>query len=147
MTVKFIYIISEQILKALLERNDDIFWYNIILNDGTKFRNSPFARSVTNIKFQQANRPSGEKQEEYVYFGGRLKIYAFKVEVNYTVLHNGSVLNCSHHFPGSVLDLEVFQMNNQFQKDALRNSEADVSISEIGLLCDNFPLEWAVFDG
>eukprot|EP00171_Calliarthron_tuberculosum_P023745 IDg23745t1 len=46
------------------------------------FKNHVYALEVVDVKFQQANRPSGNMQEGKVYFSGKHKLYGFKVEVS-----------------------------------------------------------------
>lgn len=141
MMTKFIDLLYESLYEALVKRNDSLFNFGELAQEGKNFRHFPFARYITDVTFQQANRPSGNMQEGKVFFSGKHKLYGFKVEVS--VLANGLAINCSRHHPGSVSDLEIFQRNVSFHKHALRKKGSDGNITDIGLHSGKYPDHWA----
>lgn len=74
------------------------------LND-THLTHSSTARYSTDITFQQAKQPSGNIQEQNLYFCGKHKLYGYEVEVS--VSPNGVVILKSNHHPGCISDRNI----------------------------------------
>lgn len=118
------------------------FHHGRTYQDVKKFKHFLFVKYVTDITFQQGNRPSANMQEERLYFSGKRKLYGFKVEVKF--LANGFATSCSSHYPGSVSYLENFQRNVDLHETALRKKGLEIKITYLGLLLSEYPDHWAI---
>ncbi|KAG2789168.1 hypothetical protein PC129_g21573 [Phytophthora cactorum] len=66
---------------------------------GNTFTNYPHALYATDVKFQQAYRPSGRFTEQKVYFSAKHNLYGFKIECS--VAPPGVAVDVFDHSPGS----------------------------------------------
>lgn len=70
------------------------------------FSNFLSAWYATDVIFQMAFRPSGNKQEGRRYFSIKHRSYGFKTEAS--VLSNGLAVGCSSNSPGSTADFDMY---------------------------------------
>ncbi|KAF0747311.1 hypothetical protein AaE_007771 [Aphanomyces astaci] len=86
-------------------------------NKACLFRNFPYAKYATDVKFQPSNRPSGRFGEQKHYFSGKHKLYGLKIEAS--VSPEGLLVDMSAHEPGSVSDITMFRDRQDFHAAAL----------------------------
>ncbi|ETV90412.1 hypothetical protein H310_14799 [Aphanomyces invadans] len=67
---------------------------------GSLFRNNPYAKYATDVKFQPSNRPTGRFGEQKHYFSVKHKLYGLKIEAS--VSPEGLLVDMSAHEPGSL---------------------------------------------
>ena len=75
--------------------------------EGNIFKHYPCALYATDVRFQMANRPTGNHQESKVYFSNKHKLYGYKEEASVTA--NGKCVHLSKHYKGSCHDLTIFK--------------------------------------
>lgn len=105
-----------------------------LLRDGVKFRSSRTARCVTDVAFQQTNRPKWEYSRRK-YYSSKPKLYRFIVEVVF--LPNGIAINCTNHYSGLISDL-ANTSNIRFQKLALRRNAGEREVMDTGILVGEY---------
>ena len=99
-----------------------------LIKKGAQFKNFPCALYATDVIFQQGNCPSGTLLEGKLYFSGKHKLYCYKTEESVT--QRGQAINVTHHKPGSISDLVIFQCNLDFHNQALNKYGKDKDISD-----------------
>ena len=92
---------------------------------GQAFRNYPYALYATDVKFQQAYRPSGRYIEQKAYFSAKHKLYGFKIE--FSVAHPGVAVDISDHCVGSKSDLTMMLDRLKVHKAMVRKDPDDES--------------------
>jgi hypothetical protein len=99
-------------------------------------QNYPYAKYVTDVKFQPALRPQGRFAESKHYFSEKHKLYGFKVEVS--VAYPGFAIMFSQHEPGSVSDFTIFNARLQHHQLALLKTTAEEILEDNGELHNEY---------
>jgi hypothetical protein len=104
------------------------------------FENYPYALYATDVKFQQAYRPSGRFNEQKAYFSAKYKLYGFKLECS--VALPDVAVDLSRHSPGSASDLTLLLGRTQIHRHMLRKEPQ--AAAEIDSEPTDFPNSWAM---
>lgn len=107
-----------------------------MVDEERTFDNFPYAQYVTDVTFQQANRPSGNAAEGKKYFSGKQKLYEFKVEIS--VLPNRIAANCTENVPGSVSDMDIIYRNRLSHTTALQKVHEEGAITDVEIFSDQY---------
>lgn len=76
------------------------------MEDRKKIKTFRFARSATDVTFQQDNSATGTLEQSESYFIGKPKLYGYKVEIS--VLPKGNTIGFSNHLAGKVSDIGIY---------------------------------------
>lgn len=110
--------------------------------DGTKFHHFKYAWYPTDVKFQQANRPSVNHEMSFPHFSNKHHLYGIKVEVS--VLPNGLAIMATTRFAGHEHDFDIFNNHLNFHKSALRKTEEEMeSFNYITDNVEEYSHSWA----
>ena len=78
MIVKFINIVSSYLYSKTVSVYQEMNgWMKRSIESGTAFAHYPHALYATDVRFQMANRPSGNHQESKFYFSKKHGLYGF----------------------------------------------------------------------
>ncbi|ETW06322.1 hypothetical protein H310_02606 [Aphanomyces invadans] len=106
------------------------------------FRNFPYAKYATDVKFQPSHRPTGRFGEQKYYYSGKHKLYGLKLEAS--VSPEGFLADMSLFSPGSVSDVTIFRDRMDVHAAALAKTDTERSINDNGELFAAYPDHWAV---
>ncbi|ETV66649.1 hypothetical protein H257_16953 [Aphanomyces astaci] len=95
---------------------------------GTTFRNYPYAKYATDVKFQPSHRPSGRFGEQKHYFSGKHKLYGLKIEAS--VSAQGLLVDMGPHEPGSVADLTMFRKRLDVHVTNLKKTPTEATVND-----------------
>ncbi|ETV74307.1 hypothetical protein H257_10914 [Aphanomyces astaci] len=109
----------------------------------TTFRNYPYAKYATDVKFQPSHRPSGRFGEQKHYFSGKHKLYGLKIEAS--VSAQGLLVDMGPHEPGSVADLTMFRKRLDVHVTNLKKTPTEATVNDNGERFQAFSTMWAVF--
>ncbi|ETV76031.1 hypothetical protein H257_09974 [Aphanomyces astaci] len=102
----------------------------------TTFRNYPYAKYATDIKFQPSHRPSGRFGDQKHYFRGKHKLYGLKIEAS--VSAQGLLVDMGRHEPGSVADLTMFRKRLDVHVTNLKKTPTEATVNDNGELFQAF---------
>lgn len=92
--------------------------------------------------FYQSLRPSGFVRETKHYYSRKHGFYGLKSEVS--SLPTGIAIGCNVGCPGSVADITVFKVNEEWHEMAMeKRGAAEVSFEDSGQLHDKFNDHWS----
>lgn len=111
---------------------------------GQVFKNYPYALYATDVKFQEAYRPSGRFIEAKRYYSGKHSLYGLKLEAS--VALPGICVSLSKHYPGSIHDNTIFTERRDIHTNLLsKNVEiGELTIEDNGEGCQDFNSSWGV---
>lgn len=125
--ISFIEKVSPLLYKSLAHGVEKRYNMGRMIENGRNFNNFPYARYETYVKFQQSFQLNGRMQEGKI-FNEKYTLYGYKVEVS--VVPSGMEIECTHHFPGAVSDLKIFQHARRFHLNAVKKIEGDKGAEE-----------------
>jgi hypothetical protein len=111
---------------------------------GQVFKNYPYALYATDVKFQEAYRPSGRFIEAKRYFSGKHYLYGLKLEAS--VALPGVCVSLSGHHPGSVHDNTIFTERKDLHTEMLTKnvSIGELAIEDNGEGSQDYSRSWGV---
>ena len=106
MIIGFVGKIVHVLYKTVVLQWEERYTMERLVKEKSTFKHYKFALYVTDVTFQNANRPSGNHEEAKGHFTNKHTLYGYKSEVS--VLPNGIAIGCTAHQPGSVSDLDIY---------------------------------------
>ena len=109
---------------------------------GRRFENYPSALYATDVKFQQANRPTGTFSDAKAYFSAKHGLYGFKFECSVSAA--GRAVFITRHYPGSKADVSIFEDHAATHTSMLLKTEAEGQVQDHCEGAVRYPALWAV---
>ena len=129
MIMKFIEAVNHKLYAVTVKcLQDDDGWMARNIEDGHVFKNYPSALYATDVRFQMANRPTGNHQESKVYFSKKHGLYGYKEEAS--VMASGMCVHLSRHYKGSCHDLSIFKDQYHFHSDFTLKKDEDKDLPD-----------------
>ena len=129
MIVKFLKMMSRHLYEKTVQVYQELDgWMKDTLEAGKAFAHYPCAIYATDVRFQMANRPSGNHQESKLYFSRKHGLYGYKEEAS--VLPNGKCVHLSDHSPGSVHDLTMFKQQYNLHESLTLKRGVDHEVND-----------------
>ncbi|RHY33102.1 hypothetical protein DYB32_001845, partial [Aphanomyces invadans] len=113
-----------------------------LVASGQRFAHFPAALYSVDVTFQPTYAPAGSFREKKLFYSKKHGQYGLKVEAS--VLPTGFAFHVSTAVPGSVLDIAIFEANEEFHAQKMRKTDKERDMRDDGPLVDVYPLEWAI---